>query len=132
MPRASSAGRRLQPVAAAILRFRTVPVESHQCLRHIPSSSRLRPFSTLGFLTLWPAGPARPLVATLNSVDGRSKSNAAIVAAGAEGTVSVYGTNNADVIMDINGYFVSPATSRALAFYPLAPCRVVDTRMGRY
>jgi hypothetical protein len=71
-------------------------------------------------------------VATLNSVDGRSKSNAAIVAAGAEGAVSVYGTNNADVIMDINGYFVSPATSRALAFYPLAPCRVVDTRMGRH
>jgi hypothetical protein len=43
------------------------------------------PVSTLGFLTLWPAGLARPLVATLNSVDGRIKSNAAIVATGAEG-----------------------------------------------
>jgi hypothetical protein len=88
------------------------------------------PVSTLGFLTLWPAGQARPLVATLNSLDGRIKSNAAIVPAGAGGAVSVFATNNTDVILDINGYFVSAATSGALAFYPLAPCRVVDTRNG--
>jgi hypothetical protein len=69
-------------------------------------------------------------VATLNSLDGRIKSNAAIVAAGAAGAVSVNATNNTDVILDINGYFVSATTSGALAFYPLAPCRVVDTRNG--
>src|ERR1700746_1615565 len=29
------------------------------------------PRGTLGFLTLWPTGQSRPLVATLNSIDGR-------------------------------------------------------------
>jgi hypothetical protein len=40
------------------------------------------PRGTLGFLTLWPSGQSQPLVATLNSIDGRIKSNAAIVPAG--------------------------------------------------
>ena len=42
------------------------------------------PSGTLGFLTLWPTGQTQPLVATLNSFDGRIKSNAAIVPAGAQ------------------------------------------------
>ena len=40
------------------------------------------PGPTLGYLTIWPAGQAQPLVSTLNSVDGRVKANAAIVPAG--------------------------------------------------
>ena len=28
---------------------------------------------TLGYLTLWPTGQAKPLVSTLNSIDGRIK-----------------------------------------------------------
>jgi hypothetical protein len=65
----------------------------------------------------------------LNSLDGRIKSNAAIVPAGTGGAVSVYATNDTDVILDINGYFV-PTTSGALAFYPVTPCRLVDTRIN--
>lgn len=37
-------------------------------------------------------------------------------------------TDTTDVILDINGYFVPTTTSASLAFYPLTPCRVVDTR----
>jgi hypothetical protein len=88
------------------------------------------PPGTLGFLTLWPTGQAKPLVATLNSIDGRIKSNAAIVPAGSGGAVSVFATNDTDVILDINGYFVPASTAGALAFYPVTPCRVVDTRNG--
>jgi hypothetical protein len=60
-------------------------------------------------------------------VDGRVKSNAAIVPAGAGGAVSVFASNSTDVVLDVNGYFV-PATDPGLAFYPVTPCRLVDTR----
>src|SRR5713101_2238274 len=86
------------------------------------------PHGTLGFLTLWPSGQPRPLVATLNSIDGRVKSNAAIVPAGSNGAVSVFATDSTDVVLDINGYFVTGSNAAALAFYPLTPCRVADTR----
>jgi hypothetical protein len=85
------------------------------------------PKTHLGFLTVWPAGP-QPLVATLNSLDGRIKSNAAIVPAGLNGAISVFATDTTDVILDINGYFVSGSAPTASAFYPLTPCRVADTR----
>jgi hypothetical protein len=86
------------------------------------------PRGTLGFLTLWPSGQSQPLVATLNSIDGRVKSNAAIVPAGLNGAVSVFATDTTDVVLDINGYFVPGSSPAALAFYPLTPCRVADTR----
>jgi hypothetical protein len=86
------------------------------------------PHGPLGFLTVWPAGQTRATVATLNSLDGRIKSNAAIVPAGAGGAVSAFATNDTDVILDINGYFVPASDPAGLAFYPLPPCRLVDTR----
>jgi uncharacterized repeat protein (TIGR03803 family) len=86
------------------------------------------PSGPLGFLTMWPTGEDRPLLfSTLNSPDGRIKANAAIVPAGSSGDVSVYVTNTTNVILDIDGYFAPPSGS-TLAFYPLAPCRVADTR----
>jgi hypothetical protein len=68
------------------------------------------------------------VVSTLNSFDGRIKSNAAIVPAGSNGDVNVFATNTTDVILDINGYFVPGGSAGALAFYPLTPCRIADTR----
>ena len=85
----------------------------------------------LGYLTIWPAGEGRPVVATLNSLDGRIKADAAIVPAGANGAVSIYVTDTTNVILDINGYF-APVSGSTLAFYPLAPCRVADTRSSSY
>jgi hypothetical protein len=86
------------------------------------------PQGKLGYLTLWPSGRSQPLVATLNSVDGRIKSNAAIVPAGGNGAVSVFATDTTDTVLDINGYFVPGNIAAALAFYPLTPCRIADTR----
>jgi hypothetical protein len=85
------------------------------------------PNAALGYLTLWPAGESQPTVSTLNS-DGRIKANAAIVPAGTNGGVDVYVTDATQVILDIDGYFVPAGTSSALAFYPVTPCRVADTR----
>ena len=85
------------------------------------------PNAQLGYLTVWPTGQTQPLISTLNSLDGRIKANAAIVPAGAGGAVSVYASDTTNVVLDISGYFV-PSNSSALAFFPLTPCRVVDTR----
>jgi DNA-binding beta-propeller fold protein YncE len=82
----------------------------------------------VGYLTTWPAGEIlRPGVSTMNSLDGRIKANAAVVPAGLGGAVNVYVSNTADVVLDIDGYFV-PTSGSTLAFYPLTPCRVLDTR----
>ena len=86
------------------------------------------PMGPLGYLTVWPTGQSQPLTATLNSLDGRIKANAAIVAAGnGGGAVSIFATNTTNVIVDINGYFVAHSTG-SLAFYPMSPCRLADTR----
>ena len=35
--------------------------------------------------------------------------------------------NDTDLVIDINGYF-APAGTGGLSLYPVAPCRVLDTR----
>jgi hypothetical protein len=85
------------------------------------------PNGFLGYLTVWPTGQPQPTTSTLNS-DGRYKANAAIVPAGANGGVNVFVSDPSQVVLDISGYFAPAGTNSALAFYPLTPCRLVDTR----
>jgi hypothetical protein len=82
---------------------------------------------SLNYLTIWPTGASQPVVSTLNSYDGRTKANAAIVPAGAGQGVSVYATDTTELILDVTGYFAT-GNGSALAFFPLPPCRVADTR----
>jgi hypothetical protein len=77
---------------------------------------------------VWPTGEAQPNVFTLNSEDGRIKANLAIVPAGANGSISVFVTDSSHVILDIGGYFVSSEDGSGLAYDPVNPCRLVDTR----
>jgi len=116
--------------------YRSFPLPEGIC--NIPSSAAAYslnvtavPQGPLGYLTVWPSGQPQPSVSTLNSLDGRIKANAAIVQAGANGAISVYATNTTNVVVDINGYF-APVSSSTLAFYPLAPCRVADTRKDTF
>jgi len=76
-----------------------------------------------------PAGQPQPFTSTLNALDGRTIANAALVGAGAgDSGISVLVNDPSDVIIDANGYFAPPDGPGALYFYPVAPCRVVDTR----
>jgi DNA-binding beta-propeller fold protein YncE len=83
------------------------------------------------YLTIWPASQSQPGVSTMNSFDGRTKADAAILPAGVSGGVSVFVTNTANVILDIDGYF-APSTASTLAFYSVTPCRVADTRSSSF
>jgi hypothetical protein len=86
------------------------------------------PHGRLDFLSTWPAGQPYPNVSTLNATDGNIIANGAIVPAGASGAISVVAGNPTDLIIDINGYFGAPGSAGGLRFYPMSPCRVVDTR----
>ncbi len=92
------------------------------------------PHGRLAYLTIWPASANQPEVSTLNSPDGLTKANAVIVARNSitfePGIINFYASDTTDVIIDINGYFTTPS-SETLQFYPLTPCRVVDTRNGQ-
>ncbi|MBV8845325.1 MAG: hypothetical protein JO307_21160 [Bryobacterales bacterium] len=72
--------------------IRSFTIPSSPC--NIPSVAQAHSFNVavvshvpLDCLTVWPAGQTLPVVSTLNSVDGRRKSSAAIVAAGQSGAV---------------------------------------------
>ena len=52
------------------------------------------------------------------------------MAGGTGGAISVFATDNTDLVLDINGYFLPNTVSNGLGFYPMTPCRLVDTRPG--
>jgi hypothetical protein len=112
---------------------RTFNIPASNC--NIPSTAKVYalnmtvvPHGHMGYLSTWPTGQPQPLVSTLNASDGRVVANAAIVPAGTNGAISVFVTDATDVIIDINGYFAPPGQAGASSFYPVAPCRVADTR----
>jgi hypothetical protein len=111
---------------------RDFPVQSGAC--GIPSTAKAYslnvtaiPHGSLGYLTAWASGQPQPLASTLNASTGAVAANAAIVSAGSSGAVSIFASDTADVILDVNGYFAPPATG-GLSLYTVTPCRALDTR----
>ena len=89
---------------------RSFAIPASQC--NVPSTAQaysvnvtVVPDGRLSYLSAWPTGAARPLVSTLNSWDGSVVANAAIVPAGNDGAISIFVTDETQVILDINGYF---------------------------
>ena len=81
------------------------------------------------YLTVWPAGQARPLASNLNYVPGVSVPNLVIARVGVDGKVSMYNNlGSVNVAADIQGYFQGDATGST--YVPLAPARILDTRIG--
>ena len=82
----------------------------------------------LDYLTVWPEGQAMPVVSTLNDSPGTVVANAAIVPAGSKNATAFYAHDNpANLLVDVNGYF-APKGTGGYSLYPVAPCRVLDTR----
>src|SRR5262249_38732491 len=84
------------------------------------------PKTSLGYLTMWGTG-ARPSVSVLNSPRGTVESNTATVIAGDRGSLNLVANASTNLTIDLYGYFDKPGKN-GLNFYPVAPCRVVDTR----
>jgi len=113
-----------------------VPQLSNVCT--VPSTAKayvlnvtLVPRNTgVDFVTVYPAGETRPDFWTVRSPDGLIVANSAIVKAGAGGAISVYTSNTTDMLIDIAGYFTDNPQESNLVYYPLTPCRVIETRQA--
>jgi hypothetical protein len=95
---------------------RVVPVPSSNC--GVPAASAY----SMNFVSVTPAGKsvawiaawqddmAWPGTAILSALQGGVVGNSAIVTAGADGGIQVLTTNNGDLVIDINGYYVQATT----------------------
>ena len=84
-----------------------------------------------GYLTVYPAGVARPTASNLNFEPGQTVANLAEVAVGEGGEVSVYNLRGGtDVVFDVVGYVTPGAAVAGVAgaYRPLTPARLLDTR----
>jgi hypothetical protein len=118
---------------------RDLPVLSNSpCLQGLPNTPQAYSFNVtvapqpagqrLSYLTIWPGNQNQPQVSTLNNPTATVVANAAIVPANPSGgDVKVFTFNSTDVIIDVNGYFASPA-SGGYSLYVVTPCRVYDSR----
>jgi hypothetical protein len=64
-----------------------------------PINVTVVPHGKLNYLTVYPAGEAQPVISLLNSEDGRTKANAAFVAGGTGGNISVFATDTTDFVL---------------------------------
>jgi endosialidase-like protein len=99
---------------------RTFPIQSSMTCA-IPSIAQaysfnitLVPLGFVDYITVWPTGQVRPNASTLNGYVNTVIANAAIVPAGTMGSVDVFASQAADIIIDINGYY-APQTGITLA-----------------
>ena len=75
-------------------------------------------------MTVFPCSPTRPTTSTLNYGPGEVVPNGAITQLSASGTVCVYTSAAADLILDVSGYIETGVTSLTTS----VPARFWDTR----
>jgi len=78
-----------------------------------------------GFVSVWPAGTARPTTSNLNIDAGLTIANLVIAKVGAAGQVALRSSVATDLIADVEGWFATPSELTALS-----PARLLDTRSG--
>jgi len=86
--------------------------------------------SASSYLTVWPAGRARPEASNLNYGPGQTVPNRVIVAVSYGGQISLYNAaGSTDVIVDVNGSFTTgTAATTGGRYLAHAPVRVYDSR----
>ena len=88
-----------------------------------------------GFLTIFPADAARPLVAASNFNTGQIVNGPFAVGLAPNGQFKIYTTSTTDLVVDVLGYYsteVLDANGAGLLLTPLAhPVRLLETRAGQ-
>ncbi|HTO00904.1 MAG TPA: hypothetical protein VL068_09545, partial [Microthrixaceae bacterium] len=82
--------------------------------------------ATDGYTTVFPGGSARPNASSVNFSAGSTVPNAVIAKVGPTGSVSIYNSTRADVIIDVSGWIPDDAD-----YTGADPARFTDTRSGR-
>jgi hypothetical protein len=91
-----------------------------------------------GYITVYADGEPRPATSTLDFTSSGSLSNNAIVPVGPDGNIAIYnyGTATDQVLLDLTGYFITPAAATAAGvttstYHPLPnPTRLFLTTNG--
>jgi hypothetical protein len=76
-----------------------------------------------GFLTVWPCDQPRPVASNLNYIRHQTVANLAVTRVAADGSACVYTSQDAHVVVDLEGTF-----SAAAGLETINPVRVLDTR----
>lgn len=130
------------PPALPAIGIRTIPITSSpQC--NIPATAKAFVFNAtldtvyentgpVEFVTMWPTGEPMPTFRTLQTSTGGFIANGAIVKAGTNGSVNIFTRTKVHMVLDIFGYFTDDPAADGLLFYPIGPCRAVDTRGAPY
>jgi len=84
------------------------------------------------FVTVFPAGEARPFTSTLNLNGGDTVSNRVMAKLGTAGRVTIYNNAGAaDIVVDVGSWYTDASVAgSAGAYTPLTPARILDTRDG--
>ncbi len=85
--------------------------------------------SAWSFFTVWPSG-TEPVASNLNwTSGGETVANRVIVSVSSSGSIEIAnGFGNADLIVDVSGYYESGNSSNLTAFTGETPTRICDTR----
>ncbi len=95
---------------------RIVPIPSSNCGVPVAAAYSLNFVSVtplgqaVSWVAAWQDDTAWPGTVVLNAVQGGVVANSAIVPAGADGGIQVLSTNDADLVIDMNGYYVQAPT----------------------
>lgn len=97
----------------------------------IVNVSTRRATNSAGFVTVFPAGAARPAMWTLVPVPGLTVSNLTTVRLGTGGRLSVYNSaGTTDVIIDVVGWYSSTTGPNGARYHSLKPSRVINSAQG--
>jgi len=119
---------RFGPPSLVADQARVVPVPSSNCGVPVAAAYSMNLVSvtplgqSVAWVSAWPDNePAWPGTVILNAVQGGRVDNSAIVQAGPDGGIQVLATDNCDLVIDMNGYFVPATTMVGLAGPPGPP-----------
>jgi hypothetical protein len=102
------------------LRAAGVPTTARAVVANVTATGT----TATGYLTVWPSGTARPTASNVSRVPDQTVPNMVTVGLGRNGRISVFNfAGRTDVVVDVAGWYTS-------GFHPVAPSRIVDTRIG--
>jgi SpoIID/LytB domain protein len=113
------------PVRGAVLDVKGVDTPIPADATAVALNVTIADASAAGYATVWPCGTTRPEASNVNFLRGGAVANGVVAPIGADGSVCVYTSTDADLIVDVSGWFTG---GNPASFVGNVPNRLVDTR----
>jgi hypothetical protein len=111
-------------------RFPTLVLDAPPNAKAVTATLTVTGGGTAGFLTAYPCSGTLPVVSNVNWQPGETVAGAVFVPVDADGNYCIFTNSPVDVIVDVTGVFDTAGPTSTLRFTPVAPTRMVDTRVG--